>query len=154
MVRKSRRVLAGETLSRVVLSTLRANGLLLAAGDELAGYEGLTAARWQALGAVALADRPMTVPQIARRMGLTRQSVHVTVRTLVDDGLLQLTTNEDHARSALIVLTEHGTASYEALGQRQTAWVNQLAEGLDQADLDAAARVLEAICELLSANRA
>jgi DNA-binding IclR family transcriptional regulator len=37
----------------------------------------------QVLGAIALAQRPLTVPQIARRMGLTRQSVHTTVHRLV-----------------------------------------------------------------------
>jgi DNA-binding MarR family transcriptional regulator len=56
---------------------------MLEAGDVLSAGEGLTSARWQVLGAIVLADRPPTVPQIARRMGLTRQGVHATVRRLV-----------------------------------------------------------------------
>ena len=35
------------------------------------------------LSALALAKEPLTVPQVARRMGLTRQSVHTTVHRLV-----------------------------------------------------------------------
>ena len=80
-----RRTSEGETATEVVLATFRANGLLLAAGDELAGTQGLTSARWQVLGAITLADMPLSVPHIARRMGLTRQSVHVTVNRLVDE---------------------------------------------------------------------
>jgi DNA-binding MarR family transcriptional regulator len=56
---------------------------MLEAGDVLSAGEGLTSVRWQVLGAIVLADRPPTVPQIARRMGLTRQGVHATVRRLV-----------------------------------------------------------------------
>src|SRR5687768_16516150 len=80
----------GEAATKVILSTFRANGLLLSAGDALTADADLTSARWQVLGAIALAERPLTVPQIARRMGLTRQSVHATVKRLVDDGMLEL----------------------------------------------------------------
>jgi DNA-binding MarR family transcriptional regulator len=73
-----RRSPEGWTAPQVILSIFRANGLVLGAGDLLTADDGLTSARWQVLGAVALAERPLTVPQIARRMGLTRQSVHAT----------------------------------------------------------------------------
>src|ERR687891_2439908 len=93
---------AGQAATTLILSTFRANGLLLGAGDLIGAEQGLTSARWQVLGAIALAERPLTVPQIARRMGLTRQSVHVTVRRLVDDGLLEFVANTDHRRSRLV----------------------------------------------------
>jgi DNA-binding MarR family transcriptional regulator len=93
---------------------------LLAAGDLLAAEEGLTSARWQVLGAISLAERPLTVPQIARRMGLTRQSVHPTVARLVHDGLLELVPNADHRRSQLVSLTEDGRAKYSgSMGDRR-----------------------------------
>src|ERR687897_1744563 len=103
---------AGEAATEVILSTFRANGLLVASGDLLSADEGLTSARWQVLGAIALAERPLTVPQIARRMGLTRQSVHASVNRLVRDGLLQLRPNADHRRSQLVGLTEEGRSTY------------------------------------------
>ena len=90
----------GERATQIILSMFRANGLLLGAGDLLTADEGLTSARWQVLGAVTLSERPLTVPQIARRMGLTRQSVHATVKRLVGDGLLELAPNADHRWSA------------------------------------------------------
>src|SRR5947207_3121813 len=107
----------GEKATEVILSVFRANGLLLAAGDLLAAGHGLTSARWQVLGAIALAQRPLTVPQIARRMGLTRQSVHTTVNRLVADGMVELIANADHRRSQLARLTELGRAKHQAVSQ-------------------------------------
>jgi DNA-binding MarR family transcriptional regulator len=132
----------GEAATEVILSTFRANGLLLAAGDVLAAEHDLTSARWQVLGAITLADRPLTVPQIARRMGLTRQSVHVTVRRLVRDGLVELAPNADHRRSRLVRLTEAGHARHADIDVRQAGWVNRLASGIGRADLETTARVL------------
>jgi DNA-binding MarR family transcriptional regulator len=151
--RADRRTPEGETATEVILSTFRANGLLLAAGDVLAGGEGLTSARWQVVGAIILAERPLTVPQIARRMGLTRQSVHATVTYLVRDGLLELAPNADHRRSRLVCLTEAGRAKYAALDERQAAWVNELADGLGRANLETAAQVLDEFCRRLEADR-
>jgi DNA-binding MarR family transcriptional regulator len=137
-----KRTPVGEAATEVILSIFRANGLLLASGDVLSESEGLTSARWQVLGAIALAEHPLTVPQIARRMGITRQSVHATVKRLVADGLVELAPNVDHRRSQLVRLTDLGERRYTALDRRQAEWVNRLARGLGRAELDATARVL------------
>jgi DNA-binding MarR family transcriptional regulator len=139
----------GQLATEVILGTFRANGLLLAAGDELTAPAGLTSARWQVLGALALAERPLTVPQIARRMGLTRQSVHATVGRLVAAGLVELGPNADHRRSQLVAMTPVGREAYQALDRRQAVWVNELADGLQRGDFESAARVLQALCERL-----
>jgi DNA-binding MarR family transcriptional regulator len=60
-------------MTDLVLEIFRVNGLLLAVGDRLTKELGLTSARWQVMG--ALADGPLTAAQIARKMGLKRQSV-------------------------------------------------------------------------------
>lgn len=149
---KNKRTPTGEAATRLILSTFRANGLLLGAGDLLSGDEGLTSARWQVLGAIALTDRPLTVPQIARRMGLTRQSVHATVKRLVRDSFLELARNADHRRSQLVRLTRSGKAKYEAIDVQQAAWVNQLARGIGRADIESAQRVLDELCRRLEAD--
>jgi DNA-binding MarR family transcriptional regulator len=149
----STRTSTGEAATKLILSTFRANGLLLDAGDRLSADEGLTSARWQVLGAIALAERPLTVPQIARRMGLTRQSVHATVNRLVREGFLELAPNADHRRSPLVGLTTSGRAKYEAIDARQTAWVNRLARGLGRSELETAQRVLVELCRRLEADR-
>ena len=101
-----------------------------------------------------LAGRPLTAPQIARRMGLTRQSVHATVQRLVRDGLLELAPNADHRRSQLVELTDHGKVAYAAVDEQQRRWVNQLASGLSDADLRTTAHVLDQLCRSLEATGA
>ena len=139
----------GQAATDVVLALFRANGLVLAAGHRLAEQEGLTAARWQVLGAVALAGRPLTVPQIARRMGLTRQAVQATVNQLHRDTLIETSDNPDHRRSPLINLTERGRQKYAALDRQQIAWINELSAGLKLSDLAAAARLLQDLSDRL-----
>jgi DNA-binding MarR family transcriptional regulator len=151
---RSDRTREGLAATQVILGTFRANGLLLRSGDLLAADEGLTSARWQVLGALALAERPLTVPQIARRMGLTRQSVHVTVGRLLEGGLLRFEPNADHRRSQLVRLTDSGTAKYRAMDRRQGRWVGRLVEGLGASNLETTARTLEQLCERLEAETA
>ncbi len=139
----------GEAATDVVLQTLRTSGLLFAAGNRLAAQEGLTAARWQVLGAVALAGRPLTVPQIARRMGLTRQAVQASVNRLLGEALVEVDENLDHRRSPLIRLTGLGDQKYAAVDRRQISWINELSDGLKIADLAAAVRLLQDLSDRL-----
>jgi DNA-binding MarR family transcriptional regulator len=142
----------GDAATDVVLRTFRANGRLLLAGDQLAAEEGLTAARWQVLGAVSLAGRPLTVPQIARRMGLTRQAVQASVNRLAAERLVTTDENPDHRRSPLIRVTELGGKRYAALDRRQITWINELAAGFKLSDLTTTARVLQELSNRLEAN--
>ena len=148
------RTAAGEAATSVILSTFRLNGLLLDAGDRLSADHGLTSARWQVLGAIALSDRPLTVPQIARRMGLTRQSVHATVDRLVGSGLIELIPNDDHVRSPLVRLTPPGEEAYRVLDREQAGWVSKLARDIPGSDLERTRAVLEELVRRLETSRA
>lgn len=141
----------GKIATDLILATFRVNGLLLVAGDELTAELGLTSARWQVLG--ALPEGPLTVPQIARRMGLSRQSVHATVKHLVEDGIVELIPNVDHRRSQLVGLTRRGRSTLEKIDDKQAAWVNQLVAGLTSAELKTTARVLGELGARLEAAR-
>jgi DNA-binding MarR family transcriptional regulator len=143
---------AGTAATEVILSIFRTNGLLLASGDQLGAGEDLSSARWQVMGAIALAEHPVTVPQIARRMGITRQSVHATVKRLTADGLVELAPNVDHRRSSLVRLTELGERKYAALDRRQIEWVNRLARGIARSELETTARVLADLSTRLEAG--
>jgi DNA-binding MarR family transcriptional regulator len=152
MIVRQTRTAEGDAATEVVLETFRVNGLLLAAGSRLAARERLTPARWQVLGAVALAGRPLTVPQIARRMGLTRQAVQASVNRLLTEALVEACGNLDHRRSPLIALTERGSQRYAAVDQRQVRWINELSAGLKITDLAAAARTLRELGERLETD--
>jgi len=153
MTEQRARTAEGDAATAVVLEIFRVNGLVLADGNRLAVAEGLTAARWQVLGAVALAGRPLTVPQIARRMGLTRQAVQESVNRMLAEALVEARDNLDHRRSPLIGLTELGRRKYTAVDQRQSRWINELAAGLQITDLAAAARVLRDLGDRLESSQ-
>lgn len=140
----------GSHLTDLILETFRLNGALLTAGDVLVEDLGLTSARWQVLGALGLADKPMTVAQIGRRMGISRQAVQRLVNEMVADGLLVLQDNPEHKRSRLVALTNTGRRAYADADSRQIAWVNELGAGLKASDIGNAAAVLKTLHERLS----
>ena len=137
----------GANLTDLILETFRLNGALLAAGDELVRDLGLTSARWQVLGALALAGRPLTVAQIGRRMGISRQAVQRLVNDLVREGHLVLEDNPDHRRSRLAALTRQGRNAYDKADGRQIDWVNSLGAGLEAREVAAAVTVLKSVNE-------
>jgi DNA-binding MarR family transcriptional regulator len=146
MIAKPDRRARGTTaklLTEIVLLVFRVNGRLISAGDRLVGDLGLTSARWQMLGAVALSDRPRTAPQLAARMGMTRQAAQKQLDLLMADGLVAAEANPGHARSPLYVLTRKGSAVYAATERVQTAWANRLADSLSIRDLETTKQVLD-----------
>jgi DNA-binding MarR family transcriptional regulator len=142
---------SSDAVTRLVLQVFKLNGRLLAAGDRLVQDVGLTSARWQVLGAIALAHTPQPVAGIARTMGLSRQGVQRTVNELVASGLLEFRTNPHHQTAQLVVLTRKGAAAYEAAHARQRPWAEHLSDGLRSADLAIAQRVLSLLTERLEA---
>ncbi|MCP4327470.1 MAG: MarR family transcriptional regulator [Alphaproteobacteria bacterium] len=143
--------LAGAAATALFLETFRLNGLLVAAGDRLTADIGLTSARWQVIGAIALAGRPLTVSQIARNMGRARQSVQRVANELQAAGLVAFAINPDHRRAKLVRLTDRGAAAYRAAMARQVPWVNGLAQGLEPEAINAALRIARALRERLEA---
>src|SRR5215813_11247121 len=114
----------------LVLETFRLNGRLLASGDALVADLGLTSARWQVIGAVALSPVPLSVAQIARNMGLTRQAVQRLANEMAADGLMRFAPNPHHQRAKLVVLTPTGKSAFAAAMKRQGAWASDLGAGL------------------------
>lgn len=141
-------------ITDLILETFRLNGRLLAAGDALVADAGLTSARWQVLGAMALSPLPLPVAHIARNMGLTRQAVQRLVGEMERAGLVRLAPNPHHRRARLVVLTPRGKAAYDAAMKRQGPWASALANGLTNKQIDAAAAVLRAIRQRLAHNLA
>jgi len=138
---------AGTAATQVILAIFRANGAFQAIADELTSDLPLTTAQWQVMGPIVSGGRPLTVAQIARRMGLTRQSVHASVRRLVDQGLVEFAPNADHRRSPLVQLTDAGSAAYAVLDRRQIEWANRLGARIPESDLETAERVLISLCQ-------
>lgn len=118
------------------------NGDLLAAGDALVCDLGLTSARWQVLGAIALSAVPLPVAHIARNMGLTRQAVQRLVDDMRSEGFVRLDPNPHHRRAMLVVATERGEAAYRTAIERQERWADNLTSGLSWEGFEAASALL------------
>ncbi|MGD0850664.1 MarR family winged helix-turn-helix transcriptional regulator, partial [Bradyrhizobium sp.] len=98
------------TLTDLVLEIFRLNGLLIASGDALVADIGLTSARWQVVGAIALQQGRAPVAHIANAMGLTRQSVQRIADELARAGIVEFRDNPHHKRARLVTLTAKGHA--------------------------------------------
>src|SRR5262249_21909346 len=145
---------AGTAVTRLILTLFRTHGSVLAAGEALVAPIGLTSARWQVVGALALAGVPMTVPSIAAAMGLTRQAVQKQVDLMSADGLVAIRDNPLHRRSRLIAITKTGSRLYARADRLQRVWARALAKGIAAVDLEAATSVLERIQARLAAGDA
>lgn len=136
-----------QQLTDVVLTVFRLNGALIGWGDDFAAPEGLTSARWQMLGALALAGRPLTAPHIAASMGVTRQGAQKQLNLLARDGLIEARANPQHKRSPLYALTQHGHDIYAAVDRRWSGYAVQVATEFSAADLATTAKVLAALAK-------
>ena len=132
---------AGKAFTDLILETFQLNGRLLAAGDRLTSSLGLTSSRWQVLGAIQ--DQPLSVAQIARRMGLARQNVQRLADALEKKRFVEYAANPDHKRAKLVCLTEQGRSAMEKLDLRQEIWANEMASGVSAVAIEAAADVLK-----------
>ena len=136
---------AGAALTDLILTLFRANNRTLAWGDRLVAPLGLTSARWQVMGTIVAAERPQPVAWLARDLGANRQNVQRIVNDLHRDGLVAFTPNPHHRRAQLVVLTERGQRAYNEAIRLYDPSVNQLADGLEVADIETARRVMDAL---------
>lgn len=141
---------AGDAFAGLAILTLRLAGHLTMAGDALAKPVGQTSARWQVLAAAG--HGTMSVAQIARALGVTRQAVQRLADLVEADGLARYADNPAHQRAKLLVLTPKGTEVLAAIKARQAVWANALGAELGAEDLNAARRVLDRVLTALAAR--
>lgn len=138
---------AGDALTDLVLRTFRLNGLFLAAAEHMARPAGLTAARWQVLGAVLRA--PATVSEVARAMGLARQSVQRLADALVADGMAEYADNPRHRRAKLLRPTEAGWDAIDAIRPLQHAFTREVTEGIAEEELRRSVALMDRLIAML-----
>lgn len=147
-IRRARRAFSG-----LAIEIFRLNGDLIEAGDALVHDLGLTSARWQVLGAIALAPAPLPVAHIARNMGLARQSVQRLVDDMQAEGLVRLEANPHHRRAALVAMNPSGKAAYGQAITRKDLWADLLTEGVSSDTIEAASALLRALQQRIDASR-
>jgi len=100
-------------MQHLVAEVFELAGALRRDGEKIAKLAGQTQARWQVMW-IAGTGR-LSVATIARRLGLTRQSVQRVADAIVADGLATFQPNPDHQRSPLLILTDDGQAVLDTI---------------------------------------
>ena len=136
-------------LSELVVQIFRMNGALTTWGDRFAAESGLTTARWQVLGAISMVKEPSTSPQIAERMGITRQGVQKQLNLLRDEGLVMPIENPAHKRSPRYSLTDHGERKLAEIRKRWRQQVEQWSGGHQHESVSAALKTLDVLSQQL-----
>ena len=135
-----------ELLSGTAKTVFHLNGQLLAIGEALARPVGLTAAWWQVLAAVL--DEPRSVADVARSVGVTRQSVQRIADLLVDSGLAQYQPNPAHRRAKLLSPTTRGRDAVRRIAPAHAELAKQL---VDKVGHDQLAQILDGLEQLSDA---
>lgn len=141
---------AGEfvaTFQRVVGAVFRLNAQLLDTAAALTTDLEINTTQWRAIAAIR--NEPLTVAEIARRIGISRQSARQCVGKLAEIDLVELTANPRHRRAQLVQLTRQGEDSMRLLHARQTRLTEQFTAGLglSVASLDKLALLLDRLRE-------
>ena len=138
---------AARRFARLVADVYELAGELERCGEALAATVGQTGARWKVLSAASVPDQ--TVPQLARRLGLARQSVQRVADALEADGLLRYEANPGHRRSPRVALSVQGERALERLSAAAAEWEDPLAERITRAELEQARSFIQALLQVL-----
>ena len=97
------------------------------------------------LGAVL--EEPLPVAEIARRVGLTRQSVQRVANDVVAQGWARWRPNPERRRQNLLVLTDKGRQAITALTAEQHAWADAVGQEIGEKDLKTLGTLISRVTE-------
>jgi DNA-binding MarR family transcriptional regulator len=146
MSRASDTDLRAEEAERLVEDVLECAGALRRYGDALTRPLGQTEVRWAVLSVLSGGAR--TVPQVARRLGVTRQSVQRVANLLAAEGLIESAPNPDNARSPLFRLSKRGEEVLTAITRAADPWLRRVGEEFSLDDLQRARAALAVLMRL------
>lgn len=137
---------SGEAAYRVLSEVRPLSQASARAVDEELRGTGLTTPL-RAVLELLLHQGRMTVPQVAREFGVTRQSVQALIDVGAARGLLALSENPHHRRSRLVAATALGERTFTDLHRREIANLDSVTVDLDPDELARCARTLAVLTE-------
>lgn len=144
---------SGELFTQLTLEAFKLSGMLSSEGDQLTKAFGLTSSRWKILGALDMSETPLTVPQIGRAMGQSRQAVQRLVDVMAKDGLVELVDNPNHKRAKYVAATPKGDEIREQLYQIWAPKADQYAAGFTRQELEITLSVMLRISQQLGSEQ-
>jgi DNA-binding MarR family transcriptional regulator len=143
---------ASNALTDLIRAVIRMNATVQKSGTRLMRGTGITNARWQTLSELSAIEQPVTVSELARHMGLTRQAVQRLADDMASDGLVEFAANPGDARAMHLLLTEAGRAAYYDALEREWQWANAIAADFDVAQITGTVALLEAITQKIQTD--
>jgi DNA-binding MarR family transcriptional regulator len=140
----------GRLLTEVIVTTFRLNRSLLDVAEGLAADGEITAAWWQVIGGIL--DEPRTIPEIGRRMGMTRQAVQRVADLLVARGLAEYRPNPNHRRANLLACTKTGYWAIRRIALAQHPWANRIGAEVGAFGLRQTLKTMQRILSSLEAD--
>jgi DNA-binding MarR family transcriptional regulator len=138
---------ASNALTDLIRAVLRMNATVQKSGTRLMRGTGMTNARWQTISELSALEKPVTVSELARHMGLSRQAVQRLTDDMAGDGLVEFVHNPGDARAMHLLLTAAGKVAYDETLEREWKWANAMAKDFDAEQLAAAVTLLETITQ-------
>lgn len=133
----------GDALTALVQPVFELNGELLAAASDITTPHRLTPAWWLVLDVTLV--KPLPVSEIARRIGLARQSVQRVADVVVAKGWGQYQPNPSHRRAKLLHPTTEGRQVLASLREEQHAWANAVGQEVGLEDLELALEIVRRV---------
>jgi DNA-binding MarR family transcriptional regulator len=142
---------AGDAFSGSVVRLFRLAARLADEGDALARPAGQTTARWQVLAAVE--HEPRSVADIARALGLARQSVQRVADALEAGGSVRYADNPRHRRARLVVPTDAGLDALRRIQAEQRPWADRIGGAVGVRDLERLNALLDRVAGAVDDSR-
>jgi len=101
---------------------------------------------------VVTEDGPLTAPNIARALDVSRQAAQRLVNELLASGHVDTAANPDHQRSQLIRVTAYGADAFAAIRAAEMEQLAALAPEVSTSDLQTALEVLSAVARDIRHN--
>tara|TARA_Y100000590_G_scaffold136287_1_gene156030 strand:- start:459 stop:953 length:495 start_codon:yes stop_codon:yes gene_type:complete len=109
---------------------IRINGAFLEVAEKICSNDNLiTVPIWRIIAVIRI--RPMTVSEVAKYLGIKRQSVQSTVNQMKRRGLINLRKNPNHKTSPLVILTKKGSVKVDDILKYQKKLTDVFIEGID-----------------------
>ncbi|WP_195758341.1 MarR family winged helix-turn-helix transcriptional regulator [Kangiella sp. HZ709] len=120
---------------------------ILGLGNQLDAMSGEVPV-WNILKSII--NQPLTVPDLAKERGVSRQYIQKFVNSLVADGLVEKVHNEQHKRSYLIKATNRGADTFRQMNEDFLDAVTPLVKTLDKKEMELADNTLKQLTESIA----
>jgi DNA-binding MarR family transcriptional regulator len=144
---------AGQALHDLFREIFALHAALTSIIDEVHKQSGLNPAQHRILGVLSR-TAPATVPDIAIRLGVSRQFVQKVCNDLSSSGLIGFTDNPRHKRSKWVELTKPGRTAYEKARREENRIIAEALPEIEKEESIQARRLLEKIRKSLPSAKA